>query len=567
MIYLGIDFGTVWTKATLFDSGSKKFIYVPLEDRPDIDYVLSGTVYTMPTAVFYDTSKGTYSVGQAAINKKNLDRCNFFDNFKPQLSGNEVWASKTVKYRDLVVAILKHVKDKAVASYNGTIDKCVITIPASTIEYDNRWELMQEAAILAGFSDVEFIKEPEAAGYYLLSQDFEKNVSNIEGNIYLIYDFGGGTFDCSLIKIKDRQIWTLCESIGSDEHQKWGGIYIDNIIRQDFIRNCSKVSNAVAKMRAEGSMMSQETIKLLEILRNEPIKVKHTLSKETQYHGSHGYTINIDKYEGMIDGMIDETIECCLNLIREANQIDETIKLDNISAIFLVGGSSMIQLIRKKWEQKRTDKTQFEVILKDSDKSGIGINPIINAVASGAAEYPYLRPSAERLIEFGLNKIEENDYVTAALYFYNTRNEDGKYWLGVLYYVGVLGKKPQYRKAYNLFEESSIDKARFMMALMKFKGEGTKKNDSSALTLLKSTPRNDIRDVLKRILEGNYSQDDLNRIYEYNPISEIKKNFQEYKSQNGSKSYAEISPKDLKKGFVAGAWILGAIFLSAYDRN
>jgi len=520
MIYLGVDFGTVWTKATLFDSEENKLTPIPLEDRPDCNYVLSGSTYAMPTAVFYDSSKGVYSVGQVAVNKKNLDRSNFFDKFKPQLSGEEIWASRSVKYRDLVVAVLRHVKDKAATLCNFPIEKCIITIPASTIEGDNRWKLMLEAATLAGLSDTEFLKEPEAAGYYSLSQEFQ-NAQIIEGNVYLIYDFGGGTFDCSLIKIKDEHVLPLPGCVGSDEHQKWGGIYIDNIVRQDLIHNCTQISNAVSKIRNENNTLSQESIALSEILRDKPVEAKHILSRQSEYRGPFGYTLGIEKFNEKIEGMIDETIECCLEIIREANQNDETIKLENISAIFLVGGSSMIPLIKKKWNQKRTDKTKFKVLIGNQEKAELNFN-LINAVASGAALYPSLRPSPERLIELGLKKIERGDYQAADLYFHNAKNSIGKYWRGVLFYKGVLSRKPQYKKAYTLFEESSTEHARLMMALMKFKGEGIKKNDTTALALLKSISKSNIRDLLERILNGNYSQEDLNRIYDYDPLKEIK---------------------------------------------
>lgn len=541
MIYLGIDFGTVWTKATLFDSEKKpkKLMPVPLEDRPDYNYILSGSTYAMPTAVYYDSSKGVYIVGQAAVNLKNIDRQNFFDKFKPQLSGEEIWASPSVKYRDLVVAVLKHVKDKAIALCNGSIDIYVITIPASTIEGDNRWNLMREAATLAGLSEIELLKEPEAAGYYSLSQEFQ-NAQNIEGNVYLIYDFGGGTFDCSLIKIKDEYVLPLPGCVGSDEHQRWGGIYIDNIVRQDFIRNCTQISNAVSKIRNEANTLSKESIALSEILRDKPVEAKHTLSQQSLYQGPFGYTIGIEKYNEKIEGMIDETIECCLDIIREANQNDETIKLENISAIFLVGGSSMIPLIKKKWNQKRTGKTKFKVLIGNQEKAELNFD-LINAVASGAALYPSLRPSSERLIELGLKKIKGCDYLTADLYFHNAKKSEGKYWRGILYYKGVISRKPQYKKAYTLFEEANTEQARSMMALMKFKGEGTKKNDTEALALLKSITKSEIKDVLERILNGNYSQEDLDRIYSYNPLAFSKKTENAQKTEESAKGGRGIS--------------------------
>lgn len=82
---------------------------------------------------------------------------------------------------------------------------------------------MKRCAEIAGFKDVIIIPEPEAAAYYLLGNRVRSQEMN--NKLFLIYDFGGGTFDTSIIKVYDEHIQVVDESVGSDNEQN-GEVYI-----------------------------------------------------------------------------------------------------------------------------------------------------------------------------------------------------------------------------------------------------------------------------------------------------------------------------------------------------
>ncbi len=98
-------------------------------------------------------------------------------------------------YQDIVAEILRFVRHAAeLENNNNALDKALITIPAIYTASDPRKDVMLQAALQAGFSEVDFLPEPQAAAchYVYVSGDKKPGLS-------LVYDLGGGTFDPVLI--------------------------------------------------------------------------------------------------------------------------------------------------------------------------------------------------------------------------------------------------------------------------------------------------------------------------------------------------------------------------------
>ena len=147
---------------------------------------------------------------------------------------------------------------------------------------------MKRCAEIAGFKDVIIIPEPEAAAYYLLGNRVRSQEMN--NKLFLIYDFGGGTFDTSIIKVYDEHIQVVDESVGSDNEQKWGGIYIDSLIGMDYIRKSDYAKGRVQILKDQNSSFAQR-LNASDHLRDYPVRIKTTLSKEKpkirNYHPIH----------------------------------------------------------------------------------------------------------------------------------------------------------------------------------------------------------------------------------------------------------------------------------------
>jgi len=91
--------------------------------------------------------------------------------------------------------------------FKQTFDDVVITVPASAKKGGVRYEFMLCCAKNVGFNDVIIIPEPIAAAYYLLGDRVHSK--EMDEKLFLIYDFGGGTFDTSIIKVCDQQIQVI----------------------------------------------------------------------------------------------------------------------------------------------------------------------------------------------------------------------------------------------------------------------------------------------------------------------------------------------------------------------
>ncbi|MDE5790298.1 MAG: Hsp70 family protein, partial [Muribaculaceae bacterium] len=214
-----------------------------------IDFGFGATRYAMPTVV--SVANGNYYIGNQALNTK-LGSDAYFDKFKTALERDDEYASPELKitYHELICKILHHVRECVIGSESintvQLIDKIILTVPVSTVPYGNRWNRMLKAAneVFPEVKSVEILLEPIAAGYALLGERIHSN-KGINGKYFIIYDFGGGTFDTTILKVEDGQIYVVGKSVGSDDEQRWGGIYIDDLIKREYIKNGASIRRAI----------------------------------------------------------------------------------------------------------------------------------------------------------------------------------------------------------------------------------------------------------------------------------------------------------------------------------
>jgi molecular chaperone DnaK len=103
------------------------------------------------------------------------------------------------------------------------LDSVVLTIPAS---YKGTGQnLMKQAAQAAGFREVTLLAEPVAAAMYYSHQNEHLPISN--GDIILVYDLGGGTFDAALIQKQSQGFELIALPIGNE---MVGGLNFDRAI-------------------------------------------------------------------------------------------------------------------------------------------------------------------------------------------------------------------------------------------------------------------------------------------------------------------------------------------------
>lgn len=501
MNYLGIDLGTTFTKAAVYNTDSGVCTRIVLE--PDCFY--DEDKYCMPTVVYVRESaesKREYRVGRRVSNLKFMDtkRGCYFERFKPALDYEDAFASRSpeISYLELVKCILLQVKERAYAQIKAVAEKVVLTVPASSVKNGRRWKLMKQAGREIFNADVDILHEPEAAGYALLRNKVSDVALN--GKKFLIYDFGGGTFDATVFKIEDEQLFIMGESVGSDAGLKWGGIYIDSEIGKDLVRNSRVVGELVSKIR-NGNASDIELRIYDEIRRKETVKAKKLLSESNSYLFS-DYELTRKHFELLIRQMIDETVQSCRRLVDSIQIDNKEISLCDIDSVFLVGGSSRIPLVSKIWQETASAKL---------------VSSELPVVSEGAALFHAMKVKPERLVEIGMNKFFNKEYSKAAMCFFNAGNEVGYYYLGSMYYKGCFTPIPLYSEAKKYYELSQSEHASLMLALMYFCGYGVRRNQDHALLLLGRASDGTLAKTIKAAIKGDIVDFDL--IYDYDPFS------------------------------------------------
>ncbi|MBV8773415.1 MAG: molecular chaperone DnaK [Deltaproteobacteria bacterium] len=219
--------------------------------------------------------------------------------------------------------ILRTLKHRAETALGENVERVVITVPAYF--NDGQRQATKDAGRLAGLEVVRLVNEPTAAS---LAYGLERNA---EGKV-AVYDFGGGTFDISLLNIKGGVFEVLATN--GDTHL--GGDDIDRLLIDWLLSdtapalvndrrtwNSARQVMEDAKKRLSGSDIAEVKLELGER------RVAKTLTR--------------DEFDRIAEPLIKRTIECCRRAMADAR-----LKPDEIDTVVLVGGSTRIPSVGRR---------------------------------------------------------------------------------------------------------------------------------------------------------------------------------------------------------------------------
>ena len=279
------------------------------------------------------------------------------NNNKPKIIVTINNEKKSYSPEDISSMILKQLKKDAEDYLGCEVKDAIITVPANFNNSQRQSTI--DAGKIAGLNVFQTINEPTAAAiaYGLENQsDKKKNVC--------VFDFGGGTFDVTVLTIKNKEFNVL--STGGDSHL--GGADIDNLL----------VKYCIDEFKRQTNIDISNNKKALRRLKKECIEKKHFLSTLKEVHFEIESLDNNQNLEFTLQ-RVDFEIICNSIFEKCINILDETIKesklsKDEIDDIVLVGGSTRIPKIQEM-------VSQFFEHKKKINKS---INPD-EAIAYGAA--------------------------------------------------------------------------------------------------------------------------------------------------------------------------------------
>jgi len=220
MAIYGLDFGTTNSLASIVVDGE----ILPLVNDDQLPH---------PSVVQYHGDK--VIVGRDAKNALETTEVGVIGDFirspKRYLgSGEKIHIGGVAKnVSDVIAEILQHIRNDARQRIkNETFDQAIVTIPVNAVGRARRD--LREAALKAGIHIHQFVQEPFAAlyGYLRTLPDFERKLAELEGQIILVFDWGGGTLDLTLCKITKGMIVQI-QSKG--DNNVGGDRFDDRLIR------------------------------------------------------------------------------------------------------------------------------------------------------------------------------------------------------------------------------------------------------------------------------------------------------------------------------------------------
>ena len=223
--------------------------------------------------------------------------------------------------------ILRELKHRAEAFFaeqgeiEPDVDRAVITVPAYF--NDAQRTATRDAGRIAGLEVLRIINEPTAAS---LAYGLDKRHTGV----IAVYDFGGGTFDISILRVEDGVFQVL--STNGDTHL--GGDDIDRLLVEQVLARDAASSTGVA---SGFSRTAEDT----QGIRKAAIQAKWDLSdrEETTLLGT---GITRAEFEAIIRPIIDRTLEPCRRALADAG-----LEPSQIDDVVLVGGSTRMPLVHR----------------------------------------------------------------------------------------------------------------------------------------------------------------------------------------------------------------------------
>ncbi|HEX3373145.1 MAG TPA: Hsp70 family protein, partial [Edaphobacter sp.] len=222
--------------------------------------------------------------------------------------------------------VLLQLKKNAERFFGAPVTKAVITVPAYF--NDAQRQATKDAGRIAGLEVLRLVNEPTAAA---LAYGLDKN----RDGLIAVYDFGGGTFDVSILKLHEGIFEVV--ATGGDTHL--GGDDIDNLMIAIALDDIAGDLGEEVRGNGEAVQAVRKAVIEAKILLSSADNA--TLNVELPSGKRYLRQISREQFEGLIAGVIARTAGPCKQALKDAGlsaaQIDEVV---------LVGGSTRIPAVR-----------------------------------------------------------------------------------------------------------------------------------------------------------------------------------------------------------------------------
>lgn len=329
-IDFGIDLGTTNSAIAVLDGVSTNV----LKNNDDADIT--------PSAVSIDKN-GNLKVGERARNRSSEYPDDTYLEFKRRMGTDYVYKFKSSgqsrRPEELSAEILKSLRNDVQQRTGEKIEAAVITVPAAFELH--QCDATRKAAQLADFKESPLVQEPVAAA---LAYGFQTDALK---TYWLVYDFGGGTFDGAIIKSEEGTIHVV--NHGGDTFL--GGSDIDWAIVEkilaprllsefklnDFTRGNKQWDRAFRKLKRSAEIAKVD-LSRAERTTLEPVKFTDSSGQEIEFECE----LKRENVVSAAEPFIKKSVEIAKRVLKEKN-------LDRgaIEKVILVGGPTLAPYFRE----------------------------------------------------------------------------------------------------------------------------------------------------------------------------------------------------------------------------
>jgi molecular chaperone DnaK (HSP70) len=364
---LAIDFGTSNTIVALWDEAAAEGIPLQIPDYACLYSQGSEKIPVIPSLIHYTPDRRRWLGNQ--VLERNLHKSDrtfrwmkrYINNRSPikrNLDGRQI--SNFQAGKDFLAGVL----GAASIELNVSNEEVAFTVPVEAFEHYENW--LAEAAQTAAMPRFRLLDEPSAAalGYGVHIQ---------AGDVYLTFDFGGGTLDVAVVRIEPEDEIApsrRCRVLGKAGCDL-GGTTVDQWLYQDFLQQIGRSDTDPEILKLSGSILVEcEQAKIQLSAREQSIisilDPNTGAVFEAEFSRSHFEDL-LDERELVTN--LNRTVRRALNDARERGYTEEQVK-----AVLMVGGSSQIPYIQR-------------AVRNIFGRERVRLNRPLDAVARGAAAF------------------------------------------------------------------------------------------------------------------------------------------------------------------------------------
>ncbi len=247
------------------------------------------------------------------------------------------WNGTPVRPEEISAKVLEKLKEDAEKFLGQKVTEAVITVPAYFNDAERQATI--NAGKIAGLDVKRIVNEPTAAA---LAYGVDKN----KDQKVAVYDFGGGTFDISILEIGSEGTFEVLATngdthLGGDDFDQAIFEYVMKQFQAETGIDLRKDAMAIQRVRSAAEKAKIELSSATSTEINEPF-----IAMNDGVPSNLNITLTRAKFEELITDLVERSIEPCRKVMADAG-----LQPSQIHEVILVGGSTRVPMVKAKVEQ------------------------------------------------------------------------------------------------------------------------------------------------------------------------------------------------------------------------